>query len=98
MKNNFYTIGIGGFGVRLAEETSRKMANDGASVIQLAIDTDSYEVRQSNCNHIVDVSCQESLGKVLSALEEKEIRIFSEEDVSQLKHTLFELSKRSADF
>ncbi|MBQ7339325.1 MAG: hypothetical protein IJW43_00545 [Clostridia bacterium] len=88
MKRNFYTIGIGGFGIKLAEETSRKMRDGKSSVISLAIDTDHFEIKDADCNHIVDMSYPDKLGSILDCLNEKGIRIFSEEEISDLGYVL----------
>ena len=83
MANNLFLFGIGGFGARLAEEVSRKMSGEGAFAVSFAIDTDSDDLREINCDYKFDLSRAEKFISTLEGLSEKGINLF-EQDLSEL--------------
>lgn len=81
MKSNFYVIGIGGYGIRLAEEVCRKIKKGNASVFSVAVDTDSREIKQVDCDYIVDLSSPATFSYEIEKLSKDDLQIFSNEEV-----------------
>lgn len=79
MKRNLFNVGIGGFGVRLSNEVSRKLVETGVSVTTFAVDTDFDEINEVSCDYKLDLSVPDSLGNAILRLKEENVRIFSDD-------------------
>ena len=80
MKSNFYLIGIGGYGIRLAEEVCRKMKQGSTSVFSIAVDTDSREIKQVDCDYMVDLSLPTTFSYEINRLYEEGLQIFNNDE------------------
>ena len=86
MNKNYYVIGIGGYGAKLAEEISLKMKKDCSSVLSLAFDTDYTEIRSINTDYKFDLSSFGDFSKTLEDLQKKGIEFFSDVDSIELNY------------
>ena len=82
MKRNLFNVGIGGFGIRLSNEVSRKMLENGVSVTNFAVDTDFSDINEISCDYKLDLSVPDTFENALLRLESENVRIFSEEIAS----------------
>ena len=86
--NKIRVLGIGGIGASMAEEVTCKLTKENLPVTSIAIDTDKFHIRESNCTHIVDISYPTKMGDMLSFINENGINLFGEEDFSKLGYIL----------
>ncbi len=86
MKKNYYVIGIGGYGSKLAEEISQRIKKDCSSVFSVAIDTDYDEINSVCTDYKFDLSSFEDFSKTLEDLQKKDIEFFLDNEAIELNY------------